>query len=163
MSVVVSLIWLVSWSMAVVWTVAISCWPRHLRTRSSPLASGAYLNVRLSSRGNGETMVAVRDFSGLAICAWALARAAANAPMLALDCCMVSLQIKKIETDRARFRSLGTHPVPRGLPGILRHKCLELGLGPVVIERGGAGQPVEVGELRPRIGAAHIDGSNGFD
>src|ERR1700692_2454815 len=30
------------WSMAVVYTVAISCWPRVLRTISSPLDNGAY-------------------------------------------------------------------------------------------------------------------------
>ena len=52
-------------SIAVVCTVAISCWLRHLRTISSPLASEAYRNVRLSSRGKGERMVAVSDFSGL--------------------------------------------------------------------------------------------------
>ena len=35
-SVVVSLIRPVSRSIAVLWTVAISCWPRHLRTMSRP-------------------------------------------------------------------------------------------------------------------------------
>ena len=59
--------------------------PRHLRTRSRPLASGAYRKVRLPSRGNGETMVAVRDFSGFAISACALASAAASAPTLSLE------------------------------------------------------------------------------
>src|ERR1700678_176247 len=73
--------------------MAISCWPRHFRTTSSPEDSDAYRNVRLPSRGNGDTMVAVRDFSGLAIAACALARGAANAPTLGLDCCMIG-QIK---------------------------------------------------------------------
>jgi hypothetical protein len=38
---VVSRIWPESWSIAVVWMVAISCWPRLFRTMSSPLASEA--------------------------------------------------------------------------------------------------------------------------
>ena len=36
-SVVVSLIRPLSRSIAVLWTVAISCWPRHLRTMSRPV------------------------------------------------------------------------------------------------------------------------------
>ena len=40
-STVVSWISPASLSMAVVWTTAISCWPRHLRTMSSPLTSDA--------------------------------------------------------------------------------------------------------------------------
>ena len=68
-------------------------------------------SVRLPSRGNGETMVAVRDFSGLAISACAFASAAASAPMLLLERCMAGLQIESLETDRAGFRSLRPHPM----------------------------------------------------
>jgi hypothetical protein len=50
-------------SIAVVCTVAISCLPKALRTISSPLESEAYRNVRSPSRGNGDRMVAVSDFS----------------------------------------------------------------------------------------------------
>ena len=56
-------------------------------------------------------MVAVRDFSGLAISAWALARAAAIAPMLVLERCMASLLVQHFKADGAGFRSLGPHAV----------------------------------------------------
>ena len=62
---VVSRISPASLSIAVVCTVAISCWPRTLRTMSSPLDSGAYRKVRSPSRGIGDRIVAVSDFSGL--------------------------------------------------------------------------------------------------
>src|SRR5207245_681844 len=45
-------------SIAVVCTVAISCWLKVFRRISSPVASDAYRNVRLSSRGKGEWIVA---------------------------------------------------------------------------------------------------------
>src|SRR3984957_11406347 len=99
--------------------VAISCWPRHLRTRSSPEDSDAYRNVRLPSRGNGETMVAVRDFSGLDISACALASAAARMPTLGLDCCMIGLFSKQFEADGSGFRAFCLYTVPGSLPSIL--------------------------------------------
>src|ERR1700721_1871614 len=102
--------------------VAISCWPRHLRTRSSPEDSDAYRNVRLPSRGKGETMVAVRDFSGLDISAWALASAAARMPTLGLDCCMIGLFSQQFEADRSRFRAFCFYAVPSCFPCILRHE-----------------------------------------
>src|SRR5882724_4657676 len=105
---VVSRIWPESWSIAVVCTVAISCWPRLLRTISSPLASEAYRKVWSPSRGNGERMVAVRDFSGLVSSPWALARAAAMAPMVSLERCMVRLHLHYLEAYGARFRAFGT-------------------------------------------------------
>ena len=48
-------------------------------------------------------MVAVRDFSGLAISDCALASAAASAPMLLLERCMAGLQLENLETDRPGF------------------------------------------------------------
>src|ERR1700722_19632963 len=102
--------------------VAISCWPRHLRTRSSPVDNDAYRNVRLPSRGKGETMVAVRDFSGLDMAACALASAAARMPTLGLDCCMIGLFSLQFEADGSGFRAFRCHAVPGCFPGILRHE-----------------------------------------
>src|SRR3954451_11724551 len=87
--VVVSLIKLVSGSMAVACTVAISCLLRHLRTISSPLAKDAYWNLRLCSRGKGEGIVAVNDFSGFLSSAWAFAKAPAILLRLPLEACIV--------------------------------------------------------------------------
>jgi hypothetical protein len=109
--VVVSLIRPLSRSMAVLWMVAISCWPRHLRTMSSPVESEARRNVRWPSRGNGDSMVAVSDFSGLAISACALASAVARAPILWLDRCMARLLTRDVKADRPRLRALGANPM----------------------------------------------------
>src|ERR1700730_213203 len=108
--------------MVVVWTVAISCWPRLLRTISRPLASEAYRKVRSASRGNGERMVAVSAFSGLLRSPWALARAAAMAPMVSLAGCIGGLQ--ELEADCAGFRAPGPQAVADRLLGVLRHQLL---------------------------------------
>ena len=79
-------------SIRVVWMVAISCWLRVLRTMSRPRGQRGIAKVRSSSRGKGERMVAVRVFSGLVSSAWALAKAAAIAPMRSLDWCMGRLR-----------------------------------------------------------------------
>ncbi len=65
----------------------------------------------MPSREKGETMLAVKDFSGLAISVWARASAAPRVAMLLLDC-KIALQIKQVETDGAGFRALGPNPVP---------------------------------------------------
>ena len=65
-STVVRLTMPVARSMAVVWTVAISCWPSALRTISRPSASGAYRKARLPSPVRCGPMMAMSDFSGLA-------------------------------------------------------------------------------------------------
>src|SRR6516164_5648489 len=90
-----------SLSIAVVWMVAISCWPRLLRTISSPLERGAYRNVRSGSRGNGDRIVATSDFSGLIIWACALARSAAIVAIDSLHLCMAALHAQDIEAHRA--------------------------------------------------------------
>jgi hypothetical protein len=46
---------------------------------------------------------------------------------------------------------------------IFRHQGFELGLGPLMVEERGASCAEEAGELRPRIGLAHIDHANRFD
>src|SRR5690349_4920939 len=129
--------------MAVACTVAISCWPRHVRTRSRPEDNGAYRKLRLPSRGNGETIVAVSDFAGFSISNCALASAAASAPMLVLDRCIAGLQLQKLETDRARLRALRPQPVSRSLFGVLGDERLQFCFRPVVVHRGRTGQPVQ--------------------
>src|SRR5271157_604447 len=108
-------------------------------------------------------MVAISAFSGLVSSACALASAAAIAPMLSLDRCMASLRSEKIETDRPRLRSLGANAVAGGFLRVLRHQGLELGLRPFVVEKGGTGGAEEAGELRPRIGLAHVNDPNRID
>ena len=110
-------------------------------------------------------MVAMSAFSGLMSSACAFASAAAIAPMVSLDRCMASLFImwEKIKADRARLRSLGSNAVAGGFLGVLGQQGLELGLGPLVIEKGGARGAEEASELRPRIGLAHVDYANCVD
>src|SRR5499427_3216134 len=96
-------------------------------------------------------MVAVSDFSGLTSSAWALAKAEANAATVSLDRGMGGLRLQHIKAHRPRFRALGSHAVPDGLPGILRHQGLELAFRPFVLEKGTASVAEEHGELRPGI------------
>src|SRR5271169_2355223 len=106
--------------MAVVCTVAISCWPRTFRTMSRPLDSGAYRKVRPGSSYRSVRTVAVSDFSGLVSSIWALASAAANAAIDSLDRCMVGLQLDHLEAHRARLGALSPDAVAERLLGILR-------------------------------------------
>src|ERR1039458_9623979 len=129
-----------SLSIAVLCMVAISCWPSTLRTMSSPLDNGAYRKVRSPSRGNGDRIVAVSDFSGLVISACALASAAARAPIDSLERCMAALHLEQIEADGAGFGALGSNPVADRLLGVFGHQPLEFGLGPLMLEEGGAGR-----------------------
>src|ERR1700684_1458019 len=102
-------------------------------------------------------MVATSDFSGLASSACALARAAAIAPIVSLDRCMIVLLNEKIEADRARLRAFGPNAVAGHLLCVLRHQGFELGLGPLMVDERRAGCAEEASELRPRIGLAHVD------
>src|SRR5215468_12062807 len=97
-------------------------------------------------------MVAVSDFSGLMSSAWALAKADASAATVSLDRGMTGLHLQHIKTHRARFRALGFHAVPDGLPGILGHQGFELALGPFVVEKCLPGVAEQRSELRPGIG-----------
>ena len=71
--------------------------------------------------------------------------------------------VQDIEAHRARFRALGSHAMPDGLLGVLRHQGLELALGPLVVEKGLAGVAEQPGELRPGIRRAHVDDADGLD
>src|SRR5215472_6534935 len=108
-------------------------------------------------------MVAVSDFSGLMSSAWAFANAEASAATVSLDRGMGRLHFLHIKAHRARFRALGFHAMPDGLPGILRHQCFELAFGPFVVEKGATGIAEERGKLRPGIRRAHIDDAHGLD
>src|SRR5271157_1522637 len=108
-------------------------------------------------------MVAIRAFSGLVSSACALARAAAIAPMDSLDRCMAVLLGEKIETNRARLRALRPNAMAGRLLGVRGNESLELGLGAFMVEKGGARGAEEPGELRPRVGLAHVDHPDRFD
>jgi hypothetical protein len=108
-------------------------------------------------------MVATSDFSGLASSACALARAAAIAPIVSLDRCMAVPLGEKIKADRARLRALGPNAVAGSFLGVLWHQGLELGLGPLMVEKRRSRGAEEASELRPRIGLAHVDNANRFD
>src|SRR5262245_16273369 len=73
---------------------------------------------------------------------------------------MARLHVQGLKADSAGLRSLGPHPVARGLPGVLRHKSLQLALGAVMLNRSSAGHSIKVCKLRPRVRAAHIDASD---
>src|SRR4029453_5588482 len=108
-------------------------------------------------------MVAVSDFSGLTSSTWALAKAEANAATDSLDRRMAGLRLQQIKAHCSRFRALGFHAVPDGLPGVLGHQGFELGLGPFVGEKGGPGVAEQRGELGPGIRRAHIDDAGCLD
>ena len=83
--------------------------------------------------GNGERMVAIRDFSGLVSSPWALASAAAMAPMVSLERCIGGLHVHEVEADRARFGAFGAQAVSGRLLGVLRHQLLQIGLGALML------------------------------
>src|SRR5439155_10597237 len=116
-----------------------------------------------ASRGKGERMVAVSDFSGLASSIWALARAPAIAPMVALVCCMTDLRLIKIKADRAGFRALGADAMPDRLLGVRRHQSLQLGLCGVVLEIRRAGLTKHASKFRPGIGCTHVHDPHRLD
>src|SRR5271169_2940349 len=102
-------------------------------------------------------MVATSDFSGLVSSACAFASAAAIAPIVSLDRCMAVLPGEKIKAERARLRSLGPNAVAGRLLGVFRHQGFELGLGSLMVEKGGPRRAEEAGELGPRIRCAHVN------
>src|SRR6266568_5288842 len=108
--------------------MAICCWPRALRTMSSPLESGAYRKVRPRSPGLSAPMVATSDFSGFESSDCALASAAASAAIDSLDRCMGSLRLEDIEADGSVLRATRPDPVTDPLPGVLREEGLEFRL-----------------------------------
>src|SRR6516164_2378540 len=109
-------------------------------------------------------MVAVSDFSGLTSSAWALANAEARAATDSLDRGMGRLlRLQHVKAHRPRFRTLGFHAMPDGLPGILRHQGLELAFRPFVVEKCAPGVAEERGKLGPGIRRTHIDDADGLN
>src|SRR6266446_5434272 len=108
-------------------------------------------------------MVATSDFSGLASSTWALARAAAMAPIDSLERCMAGLQFEQVEADGARFRALSADAMSDCLFGILGHEALQFDLGVLMLQKCGSGLAKDCGEFRPGIGRTHIDDANGLD
>src|SRR5580704_15815388 len=144
------------WSIAVVCTVAISCWPKVFRTMSRPLDNEAYRNVWSALPRSSERMVATRDFSGLTNSACALANAAARLAMDGLDLCTATLHAQEIKAHRPRLRALGADAVPNRLLGILRHQTLQFCLRLFMFEVRRTGPREGSCELRPGVGGAHI-------
>src|ERR1700693_4013866 len=109
-------------------------------------------------------MAPMRDFSGLVSSHCVFASAPANAAIDSLERCMALLPaLQEIEAHGAGFGALGPYAMPDGLPGVFRHQAFELGLGVLMVEMGLAGLRVDAGELRPSVGAAHIDNADGLD
>src|SRR3954463_6710707 len=102
-------------------------------------------------------MVAVSDFSGLIRSIWALARAAAMAPMVSLERCIGHLHIDEVKADCPRLRTFGSQPMAGRLLGILRHQLLQLGFGIFVLEKGRPGAAEGACELCPAVGRTHVD------
>src|SRR5262245_2316200 len=108
-------------------------------------------------------MVATSDFSGLMSSDWALARALAIAPIDSLERCMIELRSYEVETDSTRFRPLGPHPMPDRLLGVLRHQCLQFGLGILVFEKSRTRAAENPCKFRPRVRRAHVDDAYGLN
>src|SRR6266851_5255232 len=107
-------------------------------------------------------MVALRDFSGFVSLPWALARAAAMAPMVSLLRCIGQLRVHEVKADSTGFGALGAQAMPGGLFGILGHQLLQVGLGALVLLIGRAGAAVGGGELRPAVGGTHVNDPDRF-
>src|SRR5215210_4822127 len=102
-------------------------------------------------------MVAVSDFSGLVSSIWALARAAAMAPIVSLERCIGHLQLHEVKADGTRLRAFGTQPVADRLFDVLRDQLLQLGFRVFVREEGRPGTAEAACELCPAVGCTHID------
>src|ERR1700683_4570757 len=109
-------------------------------------------------------MVAVSDFSGLAISTWALASAPAIKPMVSLERGITGLLwLQEVETDGAGLRAPGAHPMADGFPGVFWHQFFEVGLGAFMFLVGRAGPAIGGGKFRPGVGAAHIHDPDRLD
>src|SRR5580692_7050409 len=97
-------------------------------------------------------MVATSDFSGLTNSIWALARAAASAPMDSLArCCIGILVVQNIEADRAGFRALGSEAMADGLLCICRHEAPQLNFGGFVFVMCCARSDEDRGQFGPGV------------
>src|SRR5260221_14796208 len=107
--------------------VAVSGGQGLLRRIPNPFAGEGKGKVGAPPLGNGERMVAVRDFSGFVSSLWAFASAAAMAPMASLERCIGDLH--HLKADGAGFRALCLKAMSDCLLGIFRHQFLQVRLG----------------------------------
>src|SRR5215204_2352120 len=105
-------------------------------------------------------MMAVRLLAGFTSSICALARAEASWAMESLDESMAVAVRNQLEADRPRLRALRPDAMAKGFPRILRHECLELTLGALVLGMSGAGPRKGCGMLGPSIGRAHVNDTN---
>src|SRR3954451_10330560 len=105
-------------------------------------------------------MVATSDFSGLVSSPWALASAAAIAPMLSLQRCMVGLHLQEIKADRAGLGALGAQAVTDRFFRVFRHELLQICFGSLVLDKGGPGAAEGTCKLGPGIRAAHVNNAD---
>ena len=81
-------------------------------------------------------MVAVSDFSGLVSSPWALARAAAIAPIVHWSGASAASASRRSKLIGPGFRAFGPQAVPDGFLGILRNQLLKVGLGALMLLMG---------------------------
>ena len=76
---------------------------------------------------------------------------------------MTALHLEQIEADGTGLGAFRANAVAGRLLGVLGHQPLEFDLGPLMLEKGGAGRAEHAGEFRPRVGRAHINDPHGLD
>src|SRR5829696_4968080 len=108
-------------------------------------------------------IVPTSDFSGLVRSTWALARAAAIAPIDSLERRMTALHDHEVEADCAGLRPLGPHPMAIGFLRILRHERLELAPRFLMLDIGWSGAAIDRCELGPGIRRAHVNRPHRLD
>src|SRR5450631_2794842 len=110
-------------------------------------------------------MVAVSDFSRLAISSSAFAKAAAIMPIDSLARCIAGPHngLHELETDGAGFRAFGAYAMPDSFLGVVRHQGFEFALGLLMLEKRRSGPPEAAGKFRPSVGSTHIDDPHGLD
>src|SRR5215208_6488882 len=105
-------------------------------------------------------MMAVRVFAGFTSSICAFARAEASWPMESLDEGMAVAVRDELKADRPRLRALGSDAMAKGFPRVLRHECLELTPGALVLRVCGPGPREGGGMFSPSVGRAHVDDPN---
>ena len=95
-----------------------------------PARQGSITKGPVGSRGNGERMVAIWDFSRLESSLWALANAPAMAQMVSLERCIGELPIQEVKADGTGFGPLGPQAMAGSLLGVFRHQLFRSALAP---------------------------------
>ena len=120
-STVVRLTMPAAWSIAVVCTVAISCWPGSCaRCRARSIAAHSERCAR--PRRSIGRMVADQGFLRVGQLRLGLGQRSRQVAIDSLDRCMAALRLEEVEADGAGFRALGADAMADRLLGILRHQ-----------------------------------------